>query len=515
MATPGACTNLHEFMPHDAVEGLCPICLFAAYLEDTVDFEPGPAGWPSIPGYRIERELGGGGMGVVYLASRVDETGAVVQTVALKAVRPELLGSRQHRLAHENDIRIAAGLRHERIVPILEVGPAEGPPCFTMPFMEGGSLKERIAATPLPTEDAVELLLDIVRAVDYLHGQGIVHRDLKPGNVLLDAAGRAYVADFGLARLLPPDGKTYVSQGLGGTLPYTAPEQTAGRVSKSCDVYGLGAILYEMLTGRAPFRGATPLETLDQVLNQDPVPPRLLNRSVDPRLQFICLKCLEKDPRYRYQSAADLAADLKRYLAKEGIPMPSLWEWFRRQATSGGQFEQPALWSWIANTFAAYTLLAHTTFYLLLRTDPAAWACWLWFFLFEAFGWLVPWAILRSRPRLDATERGLLSNWIAAVLCDAILFSLFCPPFGSASAGTVVWVYPAWIAVHGLMWVMEARLYWGRFYVLGLAYFAASLLMPLCIQVAPLLFGLVNGAGLLWLGLGLRRRAAERTKVLA
>jgi hypothetical protein len=213
-----------------------------------------------VPGYRLVRRLGSGGIGDVFLAlqlfSRRDEA---LRTVALKAIRPEALASPKHRLIMENDIRIAALLDHPNIVRILQVGPAGGPLYYTMPFLPGGSLAERIDRKPLPGRAAAALLLPVVRAVAYLHGQSpaVIHLDLKPLNVLLDADGKPHVADFGLARLLQSENGEHKTVQPAGTPEYMAPEQFDGTVSVACDIYGLGAILYEMLTGRPPFVGAT------------------------------------------------------------------------------------------------------------------------------------------------------------------------------------------------------------------------------------------------------------------
>ena len=354
--------------------------------------------------------------------------------------------------------------------------------------------------------------MPIVRAVAYLHAQKIVHLDLKPANVLLDANGRPHVADFGLSRLLPLDGASYVSQGLGGTLSYMAPEQASNHMGPSCDVYGLGAVLYDMLTGRPPFRGATPAETLRQVLEQPPVPPRLFNAAVDRDLQTVCLRCLEKKPEHRYASAEALASALELYLSGEPVAQIPWWEWLARQVRFVARFDQGALWSQIAFFSAAYSLVGHGAMYLLLRTGPPATLYWLWLLLFHAGDWPIIWSFWLRRRRLDHADRGLLVNWIAAVVADVLLFGMFCPPWRDTAPEAVVAVYPVWMTVHGLMWIMEARLYWGRLYLVGFVFFVAAALMPLRIDLSPLIFGAVNAACLTWLGAGLRGLAARGAK---
>jgi serine/threonine-protein kinase len=360
----------------------------------------------------------------------------------------------------------------------------------------------------------------VARAVQYFHDhtgedgspRPIIHRDLTPANVLFDRDGKPHVADFGLARILPRDTTQSCEQGIVGNFPYIAPETMQGHFSRRTDVYSLGAILYEMLTGRPPFRGATPLETLWQVQEMEPMPPRKLNPAVDPRLNRICLRCLAKDPVHRYQSAADLITDLERYLNDEWVPDEPLSQWVKRQITFRIRFDQAEVWSRIALRVAGYTFLGHALFYLLLQASPSTAACWLWFLGFELIGKAILWLSLRSERRLHPASRGVLLNWAGAVVADLVLFSLFCPPGGTAVPEVVVGVYPAWMTVHGLMWFMEARTYWGRFYLVGVLFFVTAALMPLRLDLAPLILGVVNGAALVWIGLGLRRVEAEQPK---
>jgi hypothetical protein len=474
---------------------------------------------PRVPGYDIVRELGRGGMGTVYLAWELGPGGGErLRPVALKVIA-------RGRFATPNDVaffleerRAHAALQHDDIVRVLAVGEYEGLPYYTMELMEGPSLARRIGGTPLPSDRAAEVLLPVARAVQYFHDhkgedgtpKPIIHRDLTPANVLFDRDGRPHVADFGLARILPRDTTQSYEQGIVGNFPYIAPEMAKGLFSRRSDVYGLGAILYEMLTGRPPFRGATPLETLWQVQAMEPVPPRKLNPAVDPRLQRICLRCLEKDPAYRYQSAAELIADLERYRNGERVPGEPLSQWVKRQVTFRTHFDQAAVWGRVVLILAGVTLVMHGTMYLLLQAGPPAGVYWLWLVGFELLGNWVPWLLVRSRRRLQPVERGLLLNWALAIVADLLLFSLVCPPWGPAVPAVIVRVYPAWVTVDGLMWCMEARDYWGRFYLIGGAFFLVAALMPLCLDMAPLIWGAVNAAALTWTALGLRRIAAEQ-----
>jgi WD40 repeat protein len=274
--------------------------------------------WPDIPGYEVLGELGHGGMGVVYQARQVP----LKRLVALKMIRagpgagPELL--RRFRAEAE----AVARLRHENIIQVYEIGEHEGCPYFSLEYVEGGSLARQLAGGPLSARQAAALTRTLARAVQHAHEQGVVHRDLKPANVLLTAGGMPKVGDFGLAKRLDEEsGHTLTGQVL-GTPSYMAPEQAAGRVKEigpAADVYALGAILYECLTGRPPFKGPTPLDTLEQVRHQEPVPPSRLQPSVPRDLELIGLKCLRKEPGRRYASAAELAEELRRFLAGEPL----------------------------------------------------------------------------------------------------------------------------------------------------------------------------------------------------
>src|SRR5262249_5501141 len=216
----------------------------------------------------------------------------------------------------------AASLEHPCIVPIYEVGEREGTCYFSMRFVEGGQLDKILKREPTPIRQTAELIAKLARTVHYAHEHGILHRDIKPGNILLDANGQPHLTDFGLARLVEADSTVTGTKEVLGTPSYMAPEQAAGettKVNKATDVYGLGAVLYQLLTGQPPFAGGTTYETIRLLRDTEPRPPRLLNPKVDRDLSTICLKCLEKDPKRRYPAAAGLAEDLERWLKHEPI----------------------------------------------------------------------------------------------------------------------------------------------------------------------------------------------------
>jgi serine/threonine-protein kinase len=281
---------------------------------------PGPpaAGLPQVPGYAVEAVLGYGGMGVVYKARQL----ALGRPVAVKMLLAGPFAGPQELTRFRRETAALACLRHPNIVQVYDAGEVEGRPYFTMELVEGGSLARKLSGAPQPARPAAALVSALAGAVEVAHRGGIVHRDLKPGNILLLADGTPRVSDFGLARRLGGEAGLTPAGAALGTPSYMAPEQAQGRVDAvgpPIDVYALGAILYEVLTGRPPFRAETDLETLQQVASQEPVPPSRLNSTIPRDLETICLKCLHKEPRRRYATAAALAEDLDRFQRGEAI----------------------------------------------------------------------------------------------------------------------------------------------------------------------------------------------------
>jgi hypothetical protein len=294
-----------------------------------------PTGEVSVPGYDILGELGRGGMGVVYKARQA----SLKRLVALKMILGGVHASAQVFDRFRTEAEAIARLQRPNIVQIYEVGQHDGLPYLSLEYVDGGSLAQKVNGTPQPPRSAAQLIATLARAVQAAHERGVIHRDLKPANILLTAGGDPKVTDFGLAKQVEAGVGVTQSGAVVGTPSYMAPELAGGKtkeVGPPTDVYALGAILYELLTGRPPFRAVTALDTMLQVLSEEPVPPSRLQRKVPRDLETICLKCLEKNPRRRYPSAEGLAQDLDRFRRSEPIQArrPSVltqaWYWVRR-----------------------------------------------------------------------------------------------------------------------------------------------------------------------------------------
>ncbi|HEV8378820.1 MAG TPA: protein kinase, partial [Tepidisphaeraceae bacterium] len=293
-----------------------------------------PTTLPVIPGYQIETVLGRGGMGVVYKAKHLK----LNRSVAIKMLLCGELAGSDELSCLIREAQAVAGLTHANIVQVHDVGDLDGLPYFTMEFVEGGSLAQKLSGVPQPAREAASMMILLARAVHAAHQGGVVHRDLKPSNILLMSDGTPKITDFGLARQLT--GGVSMKVARVGTPSYMAPEQAMGKVGAFCpsvDIYALGAILYEMLTGRPPFKAETASETQRQLISEEAVRPSRLNSRVPCDLETICIKCLRKDPQRRYSSAAALADDLTRFL--EGRPIEArppgwagrAWRWGRRE----------------------------------------------------------------------------------------------------------------------------------------------------------------------------------------
>jgi serine/threonine protein kinase/TolB-like protein/Flp pilus assembly protein TadD len=374
---PRVCPKCGSEIPADAPEGGCPGCLlhvrfgpvpetFVAVRDastitateaddagsaETLEANAAAAAHQSkkaaraaeilgeLGDYELLEVVGRGGQGVVYRAHQK----SLNRTVALKMISLGSWATEAHLKRFRREAEAAASLEHPGIVPIHEVGERDGSCYFSMKFVEGGQLDQVIKREPMSIRQAAELISKVARTVHYAHEHGILHRDIKPGNILLDAKGEPLLTDFGLARLVEAESTVTRTKEVMGTPSYMAPEQAVGNnaaVSSATDVYGLGAVLYQLLTGHPPFAGGTTYETIKLVLDTEPRKPRLLNPKIDRDLSTICIKCLEKDPKRRYSSALALAEDLEHWLKHEPIQARHTGiftrgkKWVRRNPTS-------------------------------------------------------------------------------------------------------------------------------------------------------------------------------------
>jgi serine/threonine protein kinase/tetratricopeptide (TPR) repeat protein len=318
-----------------------------ANAESHSERRPSPAEMPKEFGdYELLEEIGRGGQGVVFRAWQK----SLNRTVAVKVIGVGQWTTDAHLKRLRREAEAAAKLNHPGIVPIYEVGERDGTYYFSMRFVEGDCLDEVVSRGSISVRQAAKLIAKVARTVHYAHEHGILHRDIKPGNILCDAIGEPHLTDFGLARLVEHGSTVTGSLEVMGTPSYMAPEQAVGNnagLGRATDVYGLGAVLYELLTGHPPFAGGTTYETIHLLLDSEPRQPRLWNRNVDPDLSAICLKCLEKGTRYRYSSALALAEDLERWVRHEPI-----------QAKRSGFFTRARKWVQRNPTIAALMVLS-------------------------------------------------------------------------------------------------------------------------------------------------------------
>ena len=306
----------------DSPRALCSVCLFRSGL-GSLDKENDDPQEPSriemaFGDYELLEEIGRGGQGVVYRAHQI----SLNRTVALKVIGLGRWATTAHIKRFRLEAEAAARLNHPCIVPIYEVGERDGACYFSMGLVEGGQLDAILKRETMPIRRAVELIDRLARTIHYAHEHKILHRDIKPGNILLDKNGEPHLTDFGLARLVEAESTVTRTREVLGTPSYMAPEQAAGettKLGKATDVYGLGAVLYQLLTGQPPFAGGTTYDTIKLLLESEPKQPRALNRKIDRDLSTICLKCIEKEPQRRYSSALDLAEDLEHWLKHEPI----------------------------------------------------------------------------------------------------------------------------------------------------------------------------------------------------
>ena len=491
--------------------------------EETGDWFGGPDQVPEVDRgspprfvgkYEVLGELGRGGMGVVHLARQPD----LNRVVALKRLLRGAAASPDDTARFRAEAAAAARLSHPHIVAVYDAGVERDVPFLVMQYVEGTTLARKLADGPLPPRIAATLLVPICRAVAHAHGRGVLHRDLKPSNILIDLAGRPLVSDFGLAKRidLGDEFGPTITGAIVGSPSYMAPEQASTRraaVGPPADVYALGAILYQMLTGRPPFQAASPIDTLLMVLEQDPIPPRVLNTRANPDLEMVALKCLQKNPENRYPTAEALADDLDAFLV--GRPVSARSTRFRDLAGRYlGETPHAALlenWGELWMYHSAALLVFYGATWWLLRHGVAA--RWPYVLIFSAgLGcWAALfWRLRRRRGPVTFVERQLAHVWGAGVLGVNLLLGaewLLDMP--------VMRLAPLLTITNGMLFVVKGGILSGEFYIQGALLFLTLIPATLYPPIAIPSFALVSAGCFFVTGLKyhlrhLKARRADR-----
>jgi len=465
---------------------------------------PRPAGLPAATALPREfgdfvllEELGRGGMGVVYRARQK----SLNRVVALKMVREAHLAAPGDRARFRGEAEAAARLHHPNIVTVFEVGTFDEQAYLSMEYIAGETLSERVHREgPLNGREAARLLTTVARAVQHAHDHGILHRDLKPSNILLTRADpndsgtqpAALITDFGLAKVKDRDESLTRTGAVVGTPSYMAPEQAGGRkdVTTSADVYALGAVLYEMLTARPPFRAAHPVDTMLMVLEQDPIPPRDLVPSVDRDLELVCLKCLQKPIDLRYSSATRLADDLDAYLAGEPMSVEpgslgSFVSRLLRETHHAAVLENwGILWMWHSLMIFLLCLLTQIMAWEQIESHSAYLAVWgtgliAWGSIF--------WRLRRRGGPVMFVERQIAHAWAGSVVASMGLFLI-----EVVKGQDSLTLSPVLPLIAGVVFFVKAGTLSGQFYVAAFAYFVTAMLMAQFPNVGHLIFGLVS-----------------------
>lgn len=439
--------------------------------------------------YEITEELGRGGMGVVYCARQL----SLARTVAIKMILSGQLASHTDRHRFRIEAEAAARLDHPNIVPVYEVGQHDGQPYFSMKYVNGRTLSQRLSAGPLPPREAARILATVARAIHFAHQRGVLHRDLKPSNILLDAEGSPHITDFGLAKQISGAADLTRRSATIGTPSYMAPEQAAGTwgvVGPTSDVYSLGSILYHMLTGRPPFQSASPVDTVLMLLEQDVVPPRVLNPKADRDLEMIALRCLQKPIDLRYPSAAALADDLESFLNDEPISARSghflqvVTRMFRETHHATVLENWGLLWMWHSLALLIACVLTNALYWYGLRDRWYYIVLWtLGLGLWAAVFW---WLRRRMGP-VTFVERQIAHVWAASMVAIGMLFLV-----EMLLGLPVLALSPVLGLISGMVFLVKAGILSGSFYIQAITLFATTLPMAWFPDIAHLIFGVVS-----------------------
>ncbi len=457
----------------------------------------------TIGDYQLIEEIGRGGMGVVFRARQP----SLDREVAVKMIQRERLSSEADLRRFFAEASATARLEHPNIVPVYEVGDADGCPYFSMQFVDGQTLSEKVMGGPLTQHEAARIVAVVAAAIQFAHANGVLHRDLKPSNILITAAGTPLVTDFGLAKQASSDSNITRSGTVVGTPAYMSPEQASGRqglVGPASDVYSLGCVLYFALTGHPPLDAETPMELMMRVIEQDPLPPRFHRPGIDRDLEMIVIRCLQKPIDLRYDSAGALAADLQAYLADEPV------------AASSGRFTQViarvfrethhaivlenwgTLWIWhslallIAGVLTwqlSYNGVGQRWIYVAVWTiGLGTWAA-------------VFWKLRRRMGPVTFIERQIAHVWGASMVAVAALF-----PIEWWMGVPVLTLSPILALISAMVFIVKAGMLSGEFYIQAIVLLITAGVMTVFPQYAHLIFGLVVAACFFVPGFKYRRR---------
>ncbi|NNE00197.1 MAG: serine/threonine protein kinase [Pirellulaceae bacterium] len=445
----------------------------------------------TIGDYELIEEVGRGGMGVVFRARQV----SLNREVAVKMILRGRLASDADLQRFLGEASATAKLEHPNIVPVYEVGDIEGRPFFSMQYVEGETLAQRLASGPMQQRRAARIVSKVARAVAFAHQQGVLHRDLKPSNILLAPDDEPLILDFGLAKQVDVDDGLTRSGILVGTPAYMSPEQASGRrglVGQSSDIYSLGCVLYFALTGRAPFVAESPMELVMLVIEQDPSPPRMLRPGLDRDLEMIVIRCLQKPIDLRYDTAAELADDLDAYLADEKVSARSgqfgqvLARLFRETHHAAVLENWGLLWMWHSLALLVAGILTwqmhlmgitQRTWYIVLWTvGLGAWAA-------------VFWKLRQRVGPVTFIERQIAHVWGASMIAIGLVF-----PLEWWLDLKVLTLSPLLGVISAMVFLIKAGMLSGAFYIQAIALLAAAVVMAVWPQWAHLVFGVVSAA---------------------
>lgn len=461
----------------------------------------------TVGDYRLHEELGRGGMGVVFRATQISLNREVAVKMILRG-RLASPGDLQRFLAEAS---ATASLQHPNIVPVYDVGDFDGRPFFSMQLIRGQTLSDRLNDGPLNERLAAEIVMASAQAIDYAHHKGILHRDLKPSNILLDESGKAHVTDFGLAKQEGAPAQLTRSGMVLGTPAYMSPEQASGsrsQVGPASDVYALGCVLYHALTGRPPLVADSPVELMMQVIEQDPLPPRALRPSIDRDLEMIVVRCLQKPIDLRYDTAGELANDLRAYLNDEYVSARSgrfaqvVARLFRETHHAAVLENWGMLWMWHS---LVLLVVCVATWWLEIMEIRSRWAYEVMWTIGLGAWAAVFWILRRRMGPVTFIERQVAHVWAASMIGIGMLFPMeWWLGLEPLSLSPVLGILAA------MVFLVKAGMFNGAFYVQAVCLFLTSIVMAVFPKYAHLVFGIVAAGCFFLPGLKYYRRRKKR-----